>query len=334
MDVIKKMICKSELDKIQVCEQMIAEKNTQIDELNAQILKINDLVASDKRQLQLQIENYTKQIEQLNNDKKQLQANMELIQAQLTDQSVTPIPPDVQVLIDKYNNKYAPADITYSGRYFDGTPNMTYEQDLKNFALCGQNDFQLHQLVKNNSAFVKDIQIANPTWSFHRCCDEAVLRIAKAITVNYVTDDRTSGVPEYWMYAVERYHLGKGDCEDHAHLRHVCYRIAGVPAGLLRINCGSTKGNLGGHSTNYYLKSDGKFYHINSTSNIFNYNDWKLNDDPNDEIGLSGIWFSFNDENAWSQFTTDASRTSFYSEKAKDTRRLRFVTIKPKKWIR
>jgi len=329
MDNIKQIICKSELDKIQVCEQMIAEKNTQIDELNAQILKINDLVASDKRQLQLQIENYTKQVGQLNTDKAQLQATLNIIQAQFQ-----PLPSDTQALIDKYNSKYAPADITYSGRYFDGDKTATYNQDIKNFAQSGQNDFQLHQLVKTSVGFVKDIQAANLNWSFHQCCDEAVLRIAKTIRVNYVTDDVTSGVPEYWMYAVERYHLEKGDCEDHSHLRHVCYRIAGVPAGLLRINCGPTKGNYGGHSTNYYLKSDTKWYHINSTSNIFGYDDWKLNDDPNDGIGLSGIWFSFNDENAWSQFTTDASRTSFYSEKAKDSKRLRFVTIKPKKWIR
>jgi hypothetical protein len=322
VNIFKPTVCKTEITMLDDYEKQLEEKNKQINDLNNQILLLQSNLSKDKQDFMNQISQLQTLLQQYKDEKTQLEQTINDLKTQYND----PIPEDMKQLISKYYNKYPPATITYSGRYLNN-PNSRYALDVKEFALNGQNDDELKNFVLSKVS-VKSIMQQNPNLTFWQACDEAVLKVSNLIPVNYQSDGKTYGVPEYWMFAIERYKLGAGDCEDHAHLRYVCYRIAGVPEGLLRIVCGDTKGNLGGHSTIYYLKSDGKWYHINSTSNIYSYSDWKDKDDPNDKIGIGSVWFSFNEKYAWSQFITTDAETSFLREKSFG--RMKHITIKPR----
>lgn len=323
MEMIKPIICKAELDKIAELEAKIANNDKQVSDLNVQINKLNNLITTEKASLQTQIDNYVTQVQVLT-----IQRNDLVNQVKDLTSQCNPIPNDVKVLIKTYYDKYPPADITYTGRYIGKDTGNTYPLDVKIYAQAGQNDFVIRAFLIANRCTLKQVMEDKPNLTFHQACDETVFRVCHLIGVNYYFDDQTYGVSEFWAFAFEIFYIKKGDCEDHCHLRHVACRIAGVPSGLLRINCGYTRKEEG-HSTFYYLKSDGKWYHINSTSQINSYADWKLADDATDNMGLGEIWFSFNDEGAWHTFKTDAAKNSYYKDEYSKK-----IKIVPKKWIK
>jgi chaperonin cofactor prefoldin len=321
-DWLDRLVCANHYETEQILRESLKKKDETIANLQASIEKLENelkLYTSSESELQEKIKDLEKQKQILENEISKLN---EIIR----EYELGGIPEDVASLIEYYDKKYPPATIAYSGRYLPNWGN--YSVDVKVFAACGMNDYNLYDHVKKAKAFVKDI-INEKGCSFHEACDEAVLRIARSTPILYQYDYANYNVDEYWMFAPETYKvvydIRKGaDCDDYAHMRHVLCRIAGVPAGLLRVVCGDTKGNLGGHATNYYLKSDGEWWHINSTSNIYDYNDWRKKDDPNDNIGIGKVWFSYNDLNSWSVFKTDAAEKSYFENKNKLTK---YITI-------
>jgi hypothetical protein len=317
-DWLDRCICASHYREASILQQTIDEKDATIANLEATLHQTASELALYKsseselqalcRDLQAQKENLLNQVGELNKELKELQMGG--------------IPEDVAELIDKYNKKYPWSVITYNGRYWGNNPQNRYELDVRVFAQAGMNDQQLIDHVRNAKATVQQIMAENPNLTFHQACDEAVLRVARATPLNYYYDYQTYNATEFWAFSFETWHTRRGDCDDWSHLRHVLYRIAGVPAGLLRVVCGDTKGNLGGHCSNYYLASDKKFYHINSTSNIYSRNDWKDKDDPNDKMGIGDVWFSYNDVYSWSKFVTDAAEKSYFKEKDRLTKHI------------
>ena len=321
--MIKQFVCKAELDKIADYEVQIQSLDNEISELNGEVAKLQSTITSDKQTLQIQIDNYIKQVQTLTQQKVDLEKQVNDLKSQSN-----PIPADVQTLIKTYYDKYPPADITYTGRYIGKDIGNTYALDVKIFAQAGQNDYVIKNFLVQNRCTLKQVMEDKPNLTYHQACDETVLRVCHLISVNYYFDDQTYGVGEFWAFAFELFYLKKGDCEDHCYLRYVACRIAGVSEGLLRINCGYTRRGEG-HSTFYYLKSDSKWYHINSTSQINTFADWKLNDDASDNMGLKEVWFSFNEECAWHTFKTDAAKNSYYKDDY--SKRIKIV---PKAWVK
>jgi hypothetical protein len=278
------------------------------------------------------IQSQTDQIAQLNLDELGLKDQLAQLEAQVPD----PIPYEIQERILYYYSKYPQADIAYGGRYLGSNVNDTYSMDVKVWALEGQNDQAIlkHLRVKGCKTVSELMQTG---LGFHEACDMAVLLVWNALPVNYYFDQQIYSSGEYWAFAselfAETYQKNRGgDCEDHAHLRHIGYRMMDVPAGLLRIVCGYTN-NDQGHSTNYYFTSDKKWHHVNSTSSadVPEITQTPLDGDANDTIGikLNGEWFSFNENYAFHQFATGA-KESFLNEQSKDKSRFKKITITPR----
>jgi flagellar biosynthesis chaperone FliJ len=334
-------------------ETKIQENQVQLDkliqekkDLMSQLVKLQqDLnnAGKDKTDLVKQINDLNSQLQtldgaftKLNTEKARLQEQLNQANLKIQDLSQklndpkSMIPKDVSDILMGYYTKYAEADVVYTGRYYGADPKNTYEQDVKTWSLEGQNDFKIIKKLKDNHVFVSEImpQVNN---DFHKACDIAVMRVASAISCNYYYDDQTYNTGEYWAYPTETFTRDKGDCDDWAHLRYACYRIAGVPASMLRVTCGYTYGG-DGHSTNHYFASDKKWHHINSTSNFGSTNS-VLNTpgvhQQSDSIGIQYDWFSYNEEKAWHQFTTASHENSFND--SKDKKFLRFIKIYPKK---
>jgi predicted transglutaminase-like cysteine proteinase len=237
-----------------------------------------------------------------------------------------PYPKTTQDLINYYYAKYPVANIEYDGRPGEGS------QDVKIFSLCGQNDYRLRRVVQDADAIVsKIVQESTMQGNFHKACDAAVARVTAAVKCHYVTDYAKYNVNEFWAFAPATYYMQRGDCDDWAILRHVACRIAGVPAGLLRITAGDAR-NGEGHATNHYLASDGKWHHPNSTTsyNLPEHPDatsFPLIDEPSDKLGIASVWFSFNEERAWHVFTTSAGEDTF-KDAYNQQRLLKHIKIK------
>lgn len=227
------------------------------------------------------------------------------------------LPEEAKAVATLYWNKYKEADVLYNGRYL-GADKRMYELDVKVFCLEGQNDFNLKNLVKSAKGYVVDI-MKDEGVSFHKACDKAVMRVTNIASVNYNFDSTTWGSNEFWQFATETNAYRKGDCDDYATLRHVLCRIAGVPEPLLRNVAGLTFGGEG-HCTNYYLASDLKFHHINSTSNFnsnFDATTAPLTGDSSDKLGIQYPWFSFTESKAWYELTTQAQKNAQRGEQLK-----------------
>jgi intein/homing endonuclease len=99
-----------------------------------------------------------------------------------------------------------------------------------------------------------------------------------------------------------------GNCDSWAIFQASYYIAAGVPRWMVRVVAGNCE--YGGHATVYvYSKVDNKWHHLNSTYGrnmnkhlIKNFPTHKDAEQGNDKIGISEVWFSFNDKFAWSKF--------------------------------
>lgn len=320
-DWFDKIVCANHYETEKLLMESLKKKDQTINELNNKIEELNNKLMAYESESEDKIKELISNFEK---ERSELLSKINELNQKIREYELGGIPEETAKLIEYYDKKYPPAQISYSGRYLPNYGN--YAIDVKVFASCGINDYNLYNYVARCKAFVRDI-MKEKNIKFHEACDEAVLRIAKSTPVRYGYDYSNYNVNEYWMFAPETYKVvyelnRSADCDDYAHLRHVLYSIAGVPQGLIRVVCGDTKGNLGGHATNYYLKSDGKWYHINSTSNIYSFNDWKDKNDPNDAIGIGNVWFSYNAINSWSVFKTDTAEKSFYNNRDKLTKHI------------
>jgi hypothetical protein len=129
----------------------------------------------------------------------------------------------------------------------------------------------------------------------------------------YEYDKNVWGTEEVWEFPFEsRTRFGKGiDCDSWAIVQLSYYRAAGVPRGYAWVVAGMTA--LGGHAT-VYVKSkvDDKSHHLNSTyggvlfDKVSQYPTHKDALEGKDKIGISQVWFSFDDGCSRYTFSTGA----------------------------
>ncbi|VVB59069.1 Uncharacterised protein [Candidatus Anstonella stagnisolia] len=229
------------------------------------------------------------------------------------------LPPAVQNSMNSYYTKYPDARITYAGRTLPNQPTKGYGMNVLNWAQYGINSPEILSLVSEANSNVKKIMNELQVGA-HRACDIAVSRFKMRVSKFYIYsfDSATTGDNEYWKFGEETYfsamqNIGS-DCDDWAVLNHVGARASGVPAPLLRITAGTTRGNEG-HATNMYYASDTKWHHNNSTTpRSLNWDvlTAPLINDASDMIGIpsANVWFSFNDAQSWSQQGTPDGTTA------------------------
>jgi hypothetical protein len=260
-----------------------------------------------------------------------------LIAAASQKTSFSMLPSQVQTLLTGYYSKYPNADITYSGRTQPNHPDQPYDINVQSYASYGIMSPEALMLVKKSNGFVMDI-MKDQGVTFHRACDIACSRVKGAMAgfYSYANDKSTSLINEYWKFFVETYisatkfHTGS-DCDDWAIMFYVLARTAGVPAQMLRISAGITRGSGEGHATNHYYASDLTWRHINSTTSYSNSDMLNMpkNTDTNDSMGLGTVWFSFNEEHSWaSQNGTVDTGTRTTASGARIVKLLQHIKIK------
>ena len=161
--------------------------------------------------------------------------------------------------------------------------------------------------------------------------DEIMLEIykwAKKKKYGYAFDWNLYGpsFPEVWEFPFEineRIRIKEqkaADCDSWSVYLKTYWNAAGIPDWKGRIAIGNC--NLGGHATLYgYANETEKFHHFNSTYGSGFENASKITKLPTttdaknktDDFGIWGVWFSFNQRNAWNKFITPQDESDFHS---------------------
>ena len=218
---------------------------------------------------------------------------------------------DQQIAL-QYYNKYPTADITYSGRPV-GTNKTNSPMDVRVWCLEGQNDKAILDVVKGIT--VMDFMKQNPNLTFHQACDRCLMTVKNKLDgmIRYNSDLSDYGDNEFWAFASETMILGTGDCEDKSIIDYCAWRAAGIPKELLRVTAGMTFSG-DGHCTTFYLASDNKFHHVNSTTNYSaNQNPvvLPLTGDNSEQLNIQYPWFSMTEDKSFSSFGTAEAKESF-----------------------
>jgi len=212
---------------------------------------------------------------------------------------------DVKLQLEETKKKYPSTIIRYAGTPKQGS--ASYPIDVRNYATCGQNDVDLKQFL--GALSVQNVMNAKGM-TYHEACDEVIVNINQMTKVNYAFDTDNYGFSEYWQFAPITFKIGSGDCDDYAILRYVLYRLAGVPAELIRIGVGLTA-NGQGHATIYYLSSALEWIHLNSTSSFSKVEDTINKQTLKDSaLEIQDFWFSFNELGAWSKIESKEALSS------------------------
>ena len=204
-----------------------------------------------------------------------------------------------------WNNKREMKDITYKGRHLPLTKKMI---DVPVQCFIQTNDPVI--ISKINDA---NLRVINPY-----NCNSEIMNIYKYTRRNflYQSDDKTSGVNEYWFLPFELRAKKAGDCDDWGTQLASYLITAGVPSYRVRCVCGKTNTGFG-HYTVYVLADDQKtWYHLNSTTSITSIRGKRLTQMPKsnnkaDRMGIKEVWFSFNDKYAWNEFETSFVQDDF-----------------------
>ena len=126
--------------------------------------------------------------------------------------------------------------------------------DLSNFIKESMSDDK----IKIRSAWFKSMNEGQDGY------DDIVIDILRWVWGNtdYVSDQESWGVPEYWQNARTTLDKKKGDCEDGAILLLSLARNAGVPENRIFLTCGYVDYNKGtsGHAYVTYRGDDGVNY--------------------------------------------------------------------------
>ena len=218
-----------------------------------------------------------------------------------------PKPKILEKVKDYWNNRVPKADIRWTARKLPGYT-IQFEVDVRQMITI--NDSYISKDLKSNGLMVNDPSNCNDDiYRIYR-----YTRIKESNPYIYEYDNETFGC-EFFMYPYELRVLKIGDCDDWG-IELASYLIsAGVPEWRVRCVVGLTYSG-GGHLTVYVLSDDlTTWYHINSTTSwmyVENQKWAKLSDfpkanDPNDDIGIKDVWFSFNNKYAWHAFETHGS---------------------------
>jgi transglutaminase-like putative cysteine protease len=193
-----------------------------------------------------------------------------------------------------WDTKHPWKPLIYRGRPLPGAVSMPgqgvalYELDVRRF------------IWPEDTVITKTI-LDNPI--LHNVRANSCDKIAKAALafvrgkVSYVSD-KTFGSPEYWMFPVETLRLGKGDCEDGAILLVTLIRNLGCPAWRIRVAAGDVQG--GGHAWASYCREEDEQWVALDWCYWPTENPGPINQD-NRYFRGEKVWFSFNDEFAWSE---------------------------------
>jgi len=197
-----------------------------------------------------------------------------------------------------WDNKYEKAPILYGGRTHK-TKNDSIAIDVTQFV--SPNDVILQEIVKK---YKLKRETLNAT----------ALEVQRWVVkfMNYVGDEKTSGVPEFWQFAFEAVQSGTGDCEDGAILMANLLINAGIPVWRVKVGAGyvreSPTAPQGGHAYCLYLSDDP----TDEKKLSWKILDWCYYEDSSVSIenkpkakdgGYKGcygdVWFTFNSEYSW-----------------------------------
>ena len=210
----------------------------------------------------------------------------------------------------QFDDKYPKADISYSGRTLPNSNTMT---NVPVTILITPTDYQIKNDLKK--------------WGLDKISNEDdLVKIYKKIKefYKYAYDQASWGKEEIWEFPFEtRNKISTGaDCDSWAIFQASYYISAGFPNYKVRVTAGMC--GVGGHATVYvYSEKDSKWHHLNSTYGVMfdKLVDFPTHEDAEskkDVMGIFDVWFSFNNEYAWHEFSTTSAGKSF--KKFKDER--------------
>lgn len=206
-----------------------------------------------------------------------------------------------QEVIDYWNNKWKKKPLKYAGRTLKKS-NIAIEVDVKNFITV--NDIILQSIVESNN-------LRKNTYNeTAHACQKFVVQF-----LTYTSDEIQDSCPEFWQFPFESIASREGDCEDGAILMASLMINAGIPSWRVKVIGGLVQeaptAPEGGHGYCVYLadREDG--------SMEWEIHDWCYFEDSNVPTGskplakdggynqcYKDVWFSFNNEYAWSNELT------------------------------
>lgn len=200
-------------------------------------------------------------------------------------------------LKDYWNNKWVKQSVVYAGRALRSSSNRI-DVDVRNFIVVEDdilkgiiNKYDLRKSTYNETAYA---------------CQNFVVRY-----LSYREDDSMNSCEEFWQFPFETVASRFADCEDGAILMASLMINAGIPNWRVKVVGGTVKPQptapLGGHAYCIYLadREDGSLE--------WEIHDWCYFEDSNIPTGKKplakdggfnntyiDIWFTFNNEYAWS----------------------------------
>ena len=199
-------------------------------------------------------------------------------------------------LKDYWNNKWEKKSVIYSGRALRSS-RKRIDVDVRNFIVA--NDDILEDLVERYN-------LKRPTYNeTAHACQKFVVDF-----IEYKSDEMTSSCEEFWQFPFETVTARAGDCEDGAILMASLMIMAGIPNWRVKVAGGTVRPQptapLGGHAYCLFLAD-------RENSMEWEIHDWCYYEDSNIPTGKKplakdggynnsyiDIWFTFNNEFAWS----------------------------------
>jgi hypothetical protein len=191
-----------------------------------------------------------------------------------------------------WNTKHPKRDLVYAGRPIP-SKDERFPMDLRRFIWA--DDVVIKQYIDSFAPLysLPNQRSDHMAYAVHQFVRQRIKYVA----------DTTLGTPEFWLFPTETTKLGQGDCEDGAILIVSILRNLGMPAWRIRVAAGyvQSEGKRAGHAWATYCRE---------TDEAWIPLDWcywpedytiPVKENPK-YFGGDQVWFSFNDENAWSEF--------------------------------
>jgi len=204
-----------------------------------------------------------------------------------------------------WDDKHPKAPVIYAGRPLPGqAAGGVLEMDVRRF-IWPPGDVILEKLLASGydpylraaKECMEKGDVDNAAWMVQKFAVAALRYVA----------DETIGSPEFWLFPGETLGLRRGDCEDGAILIVSMCRAIGIPSWRIRVAAGMVDPGRGaaqgGHAWATFLRSDSEWVAL----------DWCYYEDSETQMNQKSpinhraeyfagtqVWFSFNDENAWS----------------------------------
>lgn len=134
------------------------------------------------------------------------------------------------------------------------------------------------------------MQLFLPNWTE---AQKAGLVLAMVQSLEYETDENTSGHSEYWSFPVETLFRGNGDCEDTSFLLASLYKNLGYQSAILLYFPPADSG-VGGHMAGAVALTDYEGFYYNLRSGDYYYAEttgegWMIGEIPEDYVDFEPI---------------------------------------------